>query len=60
MQNITINDIIMQEDQILETKYSHSPINNIREISVILIYKNFPNMNFIANDIMDITGGNEL
>lgn len=54
------NDTAMQDDQLLETQSSHSSINNIGRNFSDPQSKNFPNMYFIANGIMVVTGRNEL
>lgn len=49
----------MQEHSVREAELSHSSANNIRKFSMVLVYRDLQNMDFIVDGILDITGGNE-
>lgn len=49
----------MQEQSVWEAQFSHSSVNKRRKLSTVLVYRDLQNMDFIVDDILDITVGNE-
>lgn len=49
----------MQEQSIWEAQFSRSLLNNRRKLSTVLVYRDLQNMDFIVDDILNITVGNK-